>query len=158
MGRIEGKVAIITGAGGGFGRESALLFTQEGAKVIIADMNPEAGKKVEAEVRTQGGDATFVQVDITEPDQVENLIYKTIEIYGKLDILFNNAGFQARCDDIAHMPVELFDTFMKVNVRGKDEGLHRKYCLYRGILRQLWWNGLWRIQGGGHFYDLFFGQ
>lgn len=118
MGRIEGKVAIITGAGGGFGRESALLFTHEGAKVIIADMNPEAGKKVEAEVRTQGGDATFVQVDITEPDQVENLIHKTIEIYGKLDILFNNAGFQARCDDIAHMPVELFDTFMKVNVRG----------------------------------------
>lgn len=118
MGRIEGKVAIITGAGGGFGRESALLFVEEGAKVVIADMNEEAGKKVEEEICAKGGDAYFVKVDITQESQVENLVSQTIKRYGKLDVLFNNAGFQARCDDISHMPVELFDTFMKVNVRG----------------------------------------
>lgn len=118
MGRIENKVAIITGAGNGFGRESALLFSKEGAKVIVADMNEESGKKVETEVREAGGEATFVKVDITIPEQVENMVNTTLEIYGKLDILFNNAGFQARCDDIAHMQVELFDQFMNVNVRG----------------------------------------
>ena len=78
MGRIDGKVAIITGAGNGFGRESTLLFTKEGAKVIIADMNAEAGKKVEEEVRAAGGEATFVQVDITVPEQVKNLVEATI--------------------------------------------------------------------------------
>ena len=118
MGRIEGKTAIITGAGGGFGRETALLFAQEGAQVVIADMDSSAGKKVEAEVRAQGGDATFIEVDITSPEQVENLMKKTVEIYGKIDILFNNAGYQARCDDIAHMPLEQFDKFINVNLRG----------------------------------------
>lgn len=118
MGRIEGKVAIITGAGNGFGRESALLFADEGASVVIADFNEEAGAKVAAEIQEKGQKALFVKVDITKPQEVEALVRRTVEAYGKLDILFNNAGYQTQCDDIAHMPVEVFDRFMEVNVRG----------------------------------------
>lgn len=118
MGRIEGKVAIITGAGNGFGRESALLFSKEGAKVVIADMDEDAAKKVEEEIISEGGEAAAVKVDITVPEQVEKMVKTAVDMFGKIDILFNNAGFQARCDDVAHMPVELFDTFINVNVRG----------------------------------------
>ena len=90
--RLEGKVAIITGAAGGMGAEEARLFAREGAKVVIADVLDDEGKQVEAEIAEAGGEATYVRANVTSENSWERLIAETISLYGKLDILVNNAG------------------------------------------------------------------
>ncbi len=92
MGRLDGKVAFITGAGSGIARSAAQLFTQEGAKVVIAELKPELGQATEDLVRDAGGDATCIETDVTQEDSVKIAIQKTVERYGKLDILYNCAG------------------------------------------------------------------
>ncbi len=92
MGRLDGKVAFITGAGSGIARAASLLFTREGAKVVIAELKSDLGTAAEKMVRDAGGDATFIQTDVTKEDSVKSAIQKTVERYGKLDILHNCAG------------------------------------------------------------------
>ncbi len=92
MGRLAGKVAFITGAGSGIARAAARLFTQEGAKVVIAELRPELGQASEQEVHKAGGEATFIETDVTKEESVKSAIQKTVEHYGKLDILYNCAG------------------------------------------------------------------
>ena len=120
MSRLDQKVAIITGAGSGFGEASALLFAQEGAKVVAVDINEEAGKQVVAEIKKKGGDAIFVKGNVTSNDDWKKIIKSTIDTYGKLDILFNNAGIVIMTDncDISRVPDDVFDKTMNVNVKG----------------------------------------
>src|SRR3989441_4144568 len=92
MGRLQGKVAFITGAGSGIARAAARLFTQEGAKVVIAELKPELGRASEQSVRDAGGDATFIETDVTKEESVKNAIQQTVARYGKLDVLYNCAG------------------------------------------------------------------
>jgi NAD(P)-dependent dehydrogenase (short-subunit alcohol dehydrogenase family) len=92
MGRLQGKVAFITGAGSGIAREAARLFTREGAKVVIAEIKPELGRAAEQMVRDTGGDATFIETDVTKEESVKSAIQQTVTRYGKLDILYNCAG------------------------------------------------------------------
>lgn len=97
MGKLDGKVAIVNGATSGMGRASAKLFAKEGAKVIVVGRghNDEArarGNKVVEDIKAAGGEAAFVACDSTKEDQVINLINKTIELYGKLDVLYNVVG------------------------------------------------------------------
>lgn len=92
MGRLDGKVAFITGAGSGIARAASQIFTQEGAKVVIAELKPELGQETEKLVRDAGADATFLETNVTQEDSVKNAIEKTVELYGKLDILYNSAG------------------------------------------------------------------
>src|SRR5690242_16345190 len=92
MGRLDGKVAFITGSGSGIGRAGAILFAREGAKVIIADISREGGERTEAMARDLGGDATYVHTDVTDPDSVERSIATAIAAYGKLNVLYNDAG------------------------------------------------------------------
>lgn len=92
MGRLDGKVAFITGAGSGIARATSLLFAQEGAKVVIAELDPDLGQAAETLVRNAGGDAIFIQTDVTKEDSVKNAIRETVERYGKLNILHNCAG------------------------------------------------------------------
>ena len=92
MGRLEGKVAFITGAGSGIARAAACLFAGEGAKVVIAEIQPALGRECERAIRESGGDATFVETDVTKEDSVRNSIGATVEQYGKLDVLYNSAG------------------------------------------------------------------
>ncbi len=87
MGRLDGKVAFITGAGSGIARAAAHIFTREGAKVVIAELNPELGRACEQSVRAAGGDATFVETDVTKEDSVKSAIQHTVTRYGKLDVL-----------------------------------------------------------------------
>lgn len=90
--RLQDKVAVITGAGSGFGRSSAKLFAKEGAKVVLVGRTREKLELVEKEIKDLGGKALVIDADVTKLEQAENVIEKTIEQFGKLDILFNNAG------------------------------------------------------------------
>ena len=90
--RLEGKTAIITGAGSGQGRASALLFAEQGANVVIAEWNEEAGKKVEKEINDAGNKAMFFKTDISNEENVQQLVSAVQDKYGSIDILFNNAG------------------------------------------------------------------
>ncbi len=118
MGRLENRVAIITGAGGGFGGRMAEIFAQEGAKVVVADFNETAGQATVERVKAAGGEAMFVKVDVTNDESVKNMVAKTVEAYGKLDILINNAGKQGVKYDIAHMEVDELMPYLNINVRG----------------------------------------
>ena len=92
--RLKDKVAIITGSGSGIGRAAALIFAREGAKVVVADINESSAKKTVEEIEAKGGEAISFQVDITVESQVKQMTQAAKEKFGKLDILFNNAGMQ----------------------------------------------------------------
>ena len=92
MGRLENKVAFITGAGAGIARASALAFCREGAKVAIIELNAETGKAAERDVRAAGGDALFIETDVTQDDSVRRAVDATVAKFGKLDVIMNCAG------------------------------------------------------------------
>jgi len=92
MGRLENKVAFITGAGAGIARASALAFCREGAKVAIIELNAETGKAAERDVRAAGGDALFIETDVTQDDSVRRAVAATVAKFGKLNVIMNCAG------------------------------------------------------------------
>jgi 3-oxoacyl-[acyl-carrier protein] reductase len=90
--RLQGKTAIVTGAAKGIGRAIAELFAKESAQVVICDIDVSNGERVASLIQSQGGDAVFVRCDVSQEDQVQNLIQSTVDHYGRLDILINNAA------------------------------------------------------------------
>jgi len=92
MARLQGKVAFITGSGSGIARAAARLFALEGASIAIAELKPELGSACEATVRDAGGDAAFIETDVTKEDSVKRAIEQTVSRFGKLDVLYNCAG------------------------------------------------------------------
>lgn len=92
MKRLERQVAFITGAGGGIGACAAELFAREGAKVVIAELDEDAGARVAERIRNAGGEALVTSIDVANPESVENAIRATVTAFGKLDILYNNVG------------------------------------------------------------------
>lgn len=90
--RLENKVAIVTGAGKGIGWGIARVFSQEGAKVVVVDWDEEAGQKTAEEIRQSGGDALFVHCDVSNEEQVKAMVQATLDEYGRIDVLVNNAG------------------------------------------------------------------
>ena len=117
MGKLEGKVAVITGAGAGIGRASALLFAREGASVVVADLDSGAGEETVAHIEREGGKALLVRVDVVESSEVERMIRTTVETFGRVDVLFNNAGvnFAATVVDITD---EIWSRSLDVNLKG----------------------------------------
>src|SRR5213594_2265465 len=96
MGRLDGKVALISGGARGKGATEAKLFIREGAKVVFGDILDEAGKQVEAAIRAQGGEATYVHLNVTREEDWQRAVHTAESTYGKLDILVNNAGIAIR--------------------------------------------------------------
>ena len=118
MQRLSDKVALITGAAGGIGRVSALACAKEGANVVIADVNIEGGEKTAAMIRSTGGKATFMETDVSSPSDVERLIKKTIEIYGRLDCAHNNAGIEGAEQLTADYSETEWDRVLRINIKG----------------------------------------
>lgn len=92
MGKLQDKVAIITGGASGIGAATARLFVEEGAKVVLVDLNEEKGKAFEEELKALNAEALFVKANITSEEEVANIYKQTVEAFGKVDIVFNNAG------------------------------------------------------------------
>ncbi|MGP6146009.1 SDR family NAD(P)-dependent oxidoreductase [Jeotgalibaca sp. A122] len=115
---LNDKVAIVTGAAMGMGKATAELFAQVGAKVIIADYNEEEGQKTADGIRKNGGEATFIKVDVSKEEQVKNLVEKTVETYGRLDVAVNNAAITPDDKPIAEMDMDYYDRLMSVDLKG----------------------------------------
>lgn len=115
---LEGKVALVTGASSGMGRASALEFANSGAKVVVADYVAEGGQRTAAVIRDKGGEATFVQVDVTNPAQVEAMIKKAVDTYGRLDFAHNNAGIEGILGPAAECTVENWNRVIATNLTG----------------------------------------
>lgn len=114
--RLENKVAVITGAGSGIGKETALLFALEGAKVVVADMNEKAGEETVAEIK-KNGEGFFVKLDVSNREQSKQMVETTLEKYGRIDILINNAGI-AQDAFLSKMTEEQWDKVINVNLKG----------------------------------------
>ena len=117
--RLQDKVALITGAGSGIGRETALLFAAEGAQVVVVDVNDPAGEETVRMVRGQGGEATYAHADVSKAAECENMVRIAETTYGKLNVMFNNAGIMHSADDDAITTSEdVWDLTMAINLKG----------------------------------------
>ena len=115
--RLQHKVILITGAGSGIGRSSALLFAAEGGTVVVNDVNEEQGEKTAQEIKQSGGEALFLHADITKADEVERMVEQLILQYGRIDVLFNNAGISG-VGLLHETEPEDWDRIFAVNVKG----------------------------------------
>ena len=117
--RLKDKVALITGAASGIGRESALLFAEHGAAVVAVDVNDEQGTSTVDEVTANGGRALYVHADVSNPDDCRGMVEQAESTFGRLDILFNNAGIMHSEDGDAQQTTEaIWDLTMDVNLKG----------------------------------------
>ena len=114
--RLEGKVAVITGGNRGIGAAMVRLFSSEGARVVFVGRRAELGRKVETELRDQGRDVTFIAADATDEASVKDVVSRALELYGRLDVVVNNAGI-APAAPVETMDVAVWDELMACNVR-----------------------------------------
>jgi NAD(P)-dependent dehydrogenase (short-subunit alcohol dehydrogenase family) len=121
--KLQGKVAIVTGGGGGIGRAASILFAQEGAKVAVSDINEESASETVRMVREAGGEAVAITANVASPEEVEQLVEKTVETYGGLDVLFNNAGVGNEEVKLAETSVEEWDRVVDINLKGVFLGM-----------------------------------
>ena len=117
MGRLEGKVVFLTGAGAGIAKATAKMCVREGAGVAICELNREAGERAEREIRDAGGNALFVQTDVTQDDSVRDAIAATVKHFGKLNVLFNCAGGSSQDDRPVHeMDLDVWHKTVALNL------------------------------------------
>ena len=119
MPRLDGKVALITGAGNGMGQVASVLFASEGARIVVADFSEAGGAETVAAVEAVGGEAAFVKVDVANSDQVSAMVDFAMARFGALNVLYNNAGiFPADDGGVTETPEPTWDRVMEVNLKG----------------------------------------
>jgi NAD(P)-dependent dehydrogenase (short-subunit alcohol dehydrogenase family) len=116
--RLANKVAIITGAGSGMGHTAALLFAKEGARVVVADLDPKTGEDTVRTIRAAGGDALFIQVNVADEGQVQHMVQAAVEQYGAVHVLYNNAGIIPNDDgSVTDISEQTWDKVLDVNLK-----------------------------------------
>ncbi|WP_409300784.1 SDR family oxidoreductase, partial [Pseudomonas sp. KCJK8993] len=115
---FSGQVALVTGAANGIGRATAQAFAAQGLKVVVADLDAGGGEGTVALIREAGGEALFVSCNVTREADVQQLMARTLEAYGRLDYAFNNAGIEIEKGRLAEGSLDEFDAIMGVNVKG----------------------------------------
>lgn len=130
MGRLEGKVAVITGGGSGMGRAAAILFAKEGAKVVVTDLNVEAAQETVKEISENGGEAIAVSHNVVKKENWEEVYNQTIDTFGKLDILVNNAGISQPMS-MDELTEEQWDKIVDINMKGTFLGIQLAIPLFR---------------------------
>jgi len=123
MGRLDGKVAVVTGAASGMGRGTAIRFAGEGAAVVVADLNVEGAEAAVRECRENGGRAVFQRTDVTAEPDIKAAIERAVKEFGKLDVIYNNAGLAGATGSIEHTSVEDWDRTQAVLLRGVFLGM-----------------------------------
>ncbi|TET88682.1 MAG: glucose 1-dehydrogenase [Dehalococcoidia bacterium] len=118
MGKLDGKVALITGAASGIGRATALLFAKEEAKIAVADYVPAGGQETVKMIQKAGGDAVFIEADVSQAANVERMVKTTVNAYGQIDILFNNAGVGQTGDSMVETTEDEWDRVLNINLKG----------------------------------------
>lgn len=119
MGKLDGKVALITGAASGIGRATSLLFCEEGAKVVVVDCVSAGGEETVKLIREAGGDAIFIEADVSKTADVTRMIGTTVDTFGRIDILYNNAGIMGNTwIQTADIPDSQWDKIIATNLRG----------------------------------------
>ena len=145
---LEGKVGLVTGGTSGIGRETAILFARAGAKVAVAGRREKEGEEAVELIRAAGGDAVFVKTDVSKAADVDVLVKKAVEQFGRLDVAFNNAGIEGVWVPVARQSEKDFDRTISINLKGV--WLCLKYEL-RQMLRQ---GGGGAIVNAGSIYGL----
>lgn len=123
MGQLENKVAIVTGSGSGIGKETALLFAREGAKVAVSDINVEAGQKVVDEIKASGGEAIFVKANTASAEDNQRLVEETVKAFGALHISVNNAGVGSAFSKVADVEIGDWQRVIDINLTGVFYGM-----------------------------------
>src|SRR5438445_10980433 len=119
MGRLDRKVALITGGGSGMGKVASGLFAREGAKVVLTDVSDETGEATAREIAEAGGDGVYVHADVSRSEDADAMVRAAVERYGSLDVLYNNAGVMHGDDaSVTDMDEAIWDRTLAVNVKG----------------------------------------
>ncbi len=116
--RLDGRVALVTGGSSGIGRATALCFAAEGAKVVVADVDAKGGEETAVMINDKGGDAVFTGADVSQASQVEAMVNKAVEAYGRLDCAYNNAGIDGGMGLVHEYPEDDWDVQIGVNLKG----------------------------------------
>lgn len=116
--RLKGKVAIVTGAASGIGRETALRFAQEGARVVVADRNRAGGQETEVLAGEYGSDVAYIPVDVSKPEEIQAMVEGAVDRFGSLDVLVNAAGILIRTPPLAEVDERDWDLIMATNLKG----------------------------------------
>ncbi|WP_042168412.1 SDR family NAD(P)-dependent oxidoreductase [Paenibacillus gorillae] len=116
------RVAVITGGASGIGREASLLFASKGDRVVVADFNEAGGQETVERITEAGGEATFIQVDVSDQAAVEALVERTVEVYGRIDVMFNNAGIGG-AGPVLNQSMDLYHKTIAINQHGVAYGI-----------------------------------